>query len=81
MANTKKIQIIVDRQNCIGADSCEVLAPEYFKLATDGKIDLVGGTQSGGKWTCELEVDEKELKKLKQAATSCPVQVIEIIEK
>ncbi len=80
MADTKKVKITVDRQNCIGADSCEVIAPEFFKLASDGKIDLVGGIKTGGKMEWEGSVDEATLKKLKQAATSCPVQVIEIVE-
>lgn len=77
----KKVKIILDRQNCIGADSCEVIAPDYFKLADDGKVDLVGGKKDeNGKFVLEKEVDEKELKRIKQAAVSCPVQVIEVIE-
>jgi ferredoxin len=81
MAVKKKIKIIYDREACIGAAACAVVAPKYWKIASDGKADLLNGKKNKktGKWELEVEVDEDEAKKIKESAISCPVQVI-IIE-
>lgn len=76
-----KVKVIYDRKNCIGAGSCQVIAPEFWEMAADGKADLKGGKKiSDGKYELEIEVTKKELEKLKESAQACPVFVIEVIE-
>jgi len=77
-----KIKIIYDRQNCIGAASCTIVAPKYWKLADDSKADLLDSkmNSSTGKYELEAEVSEDDFTILKDSAESCPVQVIEIIK-
>jgi ferredoxin len=75
-----KYKVIFDRELCIGALACNSVAPEYWKIADDGKVDLVGGkyNEETGKW--ELIIDEKDLNINTDAEKSCPVEAI-IIEK
>ncbi len=72
----KPYKVIYDRQNCIGAAQCVAVMPEFWILDSDGKANLKGSKKSNGTW--ELELDEKQLSKMKDAAASCPVNVIHI---
>ena len=73
-----KYRVIYDRTNCIGAAQCVAAYGKRWSLAKDGKADLKGGKKSNSNW--ELEIDEKELQKMKAAAVACPVNVIHIID-
>ena len=74
-----KYKIIYDRNNCIGVSSCAILADEFWKMNDDTKADLISARKAGdGKW--ELEIDEKDLHKNKEAARNCPVGVIKIVD-
>lgn len=73
-----KYKIIFDRETCIGALSCNVVAPEFWKLAHDGKVDLEGAIFNKETGKYELIIDEKYLVENKEAARVCPVLVIEI---
>ena len=78
----KKVKITFDRENCIGAANCSAVDPTRWKMTKDGKADLQKAVKDpkSGKWVLELEVDEDELKNIKEGALSCPVQVIEVKE-
>lgn len=78
--NKKKIKVIYDRENCIGAVSCAVVAPQFWKMKDDGKADLIKSefNKKTKKYELELEVDEETLAILKDAEDACPVRVIEI---
>ncbi|MFH1770050.1 MAG: ferredoxin [archaeon] len=70
-----KFKIIYDRDACIGAAACAALDPKLFKMNADGKADLIGGKEvKPGLF--ELEVNN--LGEAKDAAQSCPVNVIKI---
>ena len=80
-----RIKITYDRSGCIGAAACAAVAPEFWKIVDDGLADLAGATQvDEDMW--ELELDEQDFKEKfkeilqinKEAAESCPVQVIKI---
>ena len=74
-----KYKIVYDRSNCIGVSSCAILAEEFWKMNTDNKADLVHGKEKNkGIW--ELEIEEKDLNKNKEAARNCPVGVIKIFD-
>lgn len=73
-----KYKVVYDRVNCIGAAQCVAVMPELWVLDKDGKATLKGSKNKDDKW--ELEIDEKLLPKMKDAATACPVNVIHIID-
>ena len=66
MSNTKEInglKITVDPDICIGAGSCELLAPEVFGIDDKNKVFIKDN----------FDTDEETIK---QAAMSCPVLAI-----
>ena len=71
-----KYKIFYDREGCIGAAACAAVS-ERWKIASDGKADLVGGKQDDAGWFI-AEIDEADLEKEIEAAKACPVLVIHI---
>lgn len=70
-----KFKIIYDRDACIGAAACAALDPKLFEMNTDGKADLIGGKEEKpGLFVLEID----DLGDAKDAAESCPVDVIKI---
>lgn len=76
----KKFQIQHDRPNCIGCAACAAVAPDFWTMSEDGKSDIVGCKKREDEWE-ELDIDEKDFNVNKEAADSCPVNVIHIINK
>lgn len=78
-----KVKVIFDRGGCIGAGACCLVCPKYWKMSEDGKADLLGSKENlkTGRYELEIEVSQEDLNCLKESADSCPVQVIEVIEK
>jgi ferredoxin len=74
-------QIVFDRPNCIACKACEVIAPEHWKIsAEDGKSEVVGGSKTAdGKMT--RDIDDAALEANLNAAQSCPVNVIHLVNK
>ncbi|MDH3394303.1 MAG: ferredoxin [Desulfobulbaceae bacterium] len=70
MAKTKQIcRINVDSYRCNGCESCVALCPELFRInEASGKAEAINDTAP-----CSTE--------LEQAASSCPVECIEIEQK
>ncbi len=70
-----KFKIIYDREACIGAAACVAVCPKHWKIAADGKADLLGSKKTkDGKF--EKIVDEVECNQ--EAADSCPANAIKI---
>ncbi len=71
-----------DRMNCIGCGACAAIAPEFWEMDDDGKSDIKNSKHSKnekGEIILEtLTIDEKDFSKHKEAAESCPVNVIHI---
>ena len=78
----RKIKILYNRIECIGAGACAEIAPNRWKMVYDeGKANLVDGKQTdSGQFEAILEVDEDQLKILINSADVCPVNVIHIID-
>lgn len=74
MANYK---IYHDRPNCIGCAACAGVCPDFWKMDDDGKSNIKGGTRKDDE-TEELQIEEKDFSCNKEAADSCPVNVIHI---
>lgn len=77
-----KIKVIYNREGCIGAAACVAIAPKFWKLADDGKADLLGASfdPKTNRFVLEIEVREEDFILLRDSAQACPVQVIEVIE-
>lgn len=72
-------RIVYDRTGCIGAATCEALDPADFEMVEDGLADLKDGEEvREGIW--EKEVPEEREDDALQAAESCPVNVIKIVD-
>ena len=76
----KKFQIRHDRPNCIGCAACAAVAPDFWEMHEDGKSDIIGSKKDDDEWE-ELDIEEKDFNANKEAADSCPVNVIHIINK
>jgi len=65
-----KVKIEQKRDECIGCGACVALAGKFFEMADDGKAKIKGAK--------EREVTTDEFEDLKNAAESCPVNIITI---
>lgn len=72
-----KYKIIHDRPNCIGCGACAAICEEFWEMDSDGKSNIIKGKRldDGSE---ELEIDEKDFEANKEAAESCPVNVIHL---
>lgn len=73
-----KYNIELKRPECIGCGACTAVSSEFWEMADDGKSNIKGGTKKGD--DMELEIEEKDLETNKEAAESCPVNVIHITD-
>lgn len=74
------IKVTFDRTTCIGAFACVAAAPDHWKYADDGKVDLAGAKDEGnGKFSLVVE-EQKLIDSLKASAEACPVYAIKIEE-
>lgn len=70
-----KYKITFDRANCIGAGACAAMDPNNFKMAGDGKADLLGSKDLGGG---KFEVTVDGGAEIIEGAKACPVEVIKV---
>ncbi len=73
-----KVKVVFDRENCIGAQSCSIACPKFWKIAEDGKANLTGSqkdTQTG-KYMLDKEVSDEDAVCLRESVGVCPVRVI-----
>ncbi|NPA76550.1 MAG: ferredoxin [Candidatus Diapherotrites archaeon] len=63
------MKVHVDKETCIGCGVCVALAPDYFKLDSDGKSVAI-----------KEEVAPGDEEKVRNAAMSCPTQSIKLEE-
>ncbi|MBI2042245.1 MAG: ferredoxin [Candidatus Nealsonbacteria bacterium] len=77
-----KVKVVFDRTNCIGAQSCSIVCPKFWKIAEDGKADLLGSKENPqtGKYELEKEVSNEDAVCLRESAGACPVRVITFSE-
>ena len=80
-----KYTIDHDRPNCIGCGACVAVAPEFWEIKeADGKSDVIGAKriEEKGETVREtLDIADKDFAKNKEAAESCPVNVIHLMDK
>ena len=78
----KKYLVQHDRPNCIGCAACAAVSPDFWEMNKDGKSDIIGCRKSkeDEEWQ-ELDISEENFAENKEAAESCPVNVIHIVNK
>ena len=69
-------KIVHEREGCIGCGACAAVAPESWEMDADGKVNLKKAKKAGANF--ELEV--KDFGANEDAANSCPVNVIHLID-
>jgi len=75
-----KYKIQHNRPDCIGCAACAAVAPKFWVMHEDGKSDIVDSSKRDDGWE-ELDIKEDDFVANKEAAESCPVNVIHIIKK
>ncbi len=78
--NEKKYVLQHDRPNCIGCAACEAVAPDFWEMNEDGKSDIKNAKNLESGWQ-ETEIGGNNFIENKDAADSCPVNVIHIVNK
>ena len=69
-----------NRPDCIGCGACEAVASDFWEMKDDGKSSIKGGKKLDNGQE-EFDIEEKDFQANKDAADSCPVNVIHIIKK
>jgi ferredoxin len=70
-----------ERQGCISEASCTTVHPERWIMDnTDARARLIGGVEKEN-GVFEIECDESELEKFKNATLICPVAIITVFDK
>ena len=80
MADEKKYKIVHDRDTCIGCAACASVCPNYWSMADDGKSDVKGGVKTGNGGEEVVENLTEEFDSNVEAAESCPVNCIHVLE-
>jgi len=75
-----KFKVEQKRDECIGCGACTAMSDMWTLDDNDGKSDLKGAKRRDD-GVYELEIDEKDLDKHKEAAEACPINVISIKNK
>ncbi len=88
-----KYKIVHDRDICIGCAACASVCPKYWKMADDGKSDVIRDNDDGSQTRAEKTGNGEEemlgtnieplivdFDSNKEAAESCPVNCIHIHE-
>jgi len=71
------VQIIQQREKCIGCNACVEAAFERWRVSRrDGKCTLVGGVNKKGFY--QVLVNDHEYEDNIRAAANCPVNIIKV---
>jgi ferredoxin len=75
MANTK---VTIDREECISCESCWAVSPEFFQQNSVDTWSEVTPKYRVSNDPSQGEAPADLLDKVKEAADSCPVQIIHV---
>lgn len=75
------IQVILQRAKCIGCNYCVDKAPLFFRMSKrDGKTVLLESVEKGGFHRLKIP-GVLYIQLLKDAASICPVKIIQVLQK
>ena len=73
----KKHKVIHNREDCIGCNSCIIIAPQNWVMnEKDGKATLVCSKKKGNLYVGEIF--EEDVAVNKKAAAACPMRIIKV---
>ena len=72
-----KFKIIHNRPDCIGCGACAAICDKFWEMDNDGKSNIINAKKLDN-GTEELEIKEQDFEANKEAAESCPVNVIHL---
>ena len=70
-----KYQIEVNREDCIRCGTCYGLDPAHFESDSDGKSQVIGGTNNG---KSAGAFEDEKMVEAQAAADACPVSAIAV---
>lgn len=70
-------KVIQQHDKCIGCGTCVAVCPAFWHMGNDGKSELKGAKNVGEE---KFELETEDIGCNKEAASSCPVQVISVEE-
>jgi ferredoxin len=70
-------KVIHQRDKCIGCGTCVAVCADFWEMGSDGKSNLKAAKDAG---ESKFELELEEVGCNKEAASSCPVQIITIEE-
>lgn len=70
-------KVIHQRDKCIGCGTCVAVCADFWQMDQDGKSTLKGSKDAGEN---KFELETKDSGCNKEAASSCPVQIITVEE-
>ncbi|MBI4448541.1 ferredoxin [Candidatus Woesearchaeota archaeon] len=74
-----KWKLTHNRPECIGCGACAAIAPTFWVMAEDGKSDIIDSHKRDDGWE-EIEIEDKDEEINREAAESCPVNVIHLTD-
>lgn len=72
-----KFKLLHNRPDCIGCAACAAVAPDFWEMSEDGKSDIKQCKKRPDGWE-ERDIEDADFHANKEAADSCPVNVIHI---
>lgn len=81
--HSASMKIVVDRELCIGAAACVVLAAKTFILDDEGKAEVIlvdGKTQNQAESSGMQTIENDAREAIMEAAMACPTNAIHLFE-
>ena len=72
------VKVSIDRNDCISCGNCWTICPEFFEQNPDDDFSQVVEMYRVGGNTAEGEAPQKLEDLVREAADSCPVQIIHV---
>ncbi|CAG0996533.1 pyruvate ferredoxin oxidoreductase delta subunit [Methanosarcinales archaeon] len=72
------VKVSIDRNDCISCANCWTICPEFFEQNSDDSFSQVVKMYRVGGNIAEGEAPQKIEGVVKEAADSCPVQIIHV---
>ena len=74
------MKTFVKKDVCIGCGACTVIADQVFEIGDDGLAEVKDELRNSEGLEKAIEINEKEIDNVRDAAESCPVSAIETEE-
>jgi len=73
-----KCKVTMNRDNCASCGNCWTTCPDFFEQSTEDGLSQVTGKYRSGDFLTEGDAPENLEESVRQAAESCPADVIHV---